>query len=203
MVYALHKFRHYLLGKYFKMFTDHSALKYLFNKPMLWGIFCRWLLLFQEFYFEVIVKPRKLNEGLDNLSMITNGEEPMNLEDNFPDAQLFLVQVDDEYFASIIQYLSTGTTPQELNTMQKKNIVVQALEYQLIAGQLYKMGVNSILRRCVLKHEIIRVLAEAHEGIEGGNYAGKSIMQKVLRTRIWWSTIHKDPNDYCQRCDVC
>ena len=35
MVYALQKFRHYLLGKHFKTFTDHSALKYLVNKPVL------------------------------------------------------------------------------------------------------------------------------------------------------------------------
>jgi hypothetical protein len=35
MVYALQKFRQYLLGKHFKMFTDHSSLKYLVNKPML------------------------------------------------------------------------------------------------------------------------------------------------------------------------
>jgi hypothetical protein len=27
MVYALHNFRHYLLGGHFKMFTDHSMLK--------------------------------------------------------------------------------------------------------------------------------------------------------------------------------
>ena len=38
MVYALHKYRHYLLGKHFKMFTDHSTLKYLVNKPVLGGI---------------------------------------------------------------------------------------------------------------------------------------------------------------------
>jgi hypothetical protein len=88
MVYALHKFKHYLLGKHFKMFTDHSALKYLVNKPVLGGRICRWLLLFQEFDFEVIVKPRKLNAGLDHLSRITNGEEATNLEDNFLDAQL-------------------------------------------------------------------------------------------------------------------
>jgi hypothetical protein len=37
MVYELHKFRHYLLGKHFKMFTDHSTLKYLVNKPVLGG----------------------------------------------------------------------------------------------------------------------------------------------------------------------
>jgi hypothetical protein len=37
MVYALQKFRHYLLGGHFKMFTDHSALKYLVNKLVLGG----------------------------------------------------------------------------------------------------------------------------------------------------------------------
>jgi hypothetical protein len=98
----------------------------------------------------VIVKPRKLNAGPDHLSRITNGEEPTNLEDKFTDAQLFLVQVVDEYFADIIQYLSTGTMPQEFNTAQKKNLVVRVADYQLIAGHLYKMGANNILRRCVL-----------------------------------------------------
>ena len=35
MVYVLHKFRNYLLGGHFKIFIDHSSLKYLVNKPML------------------------------------------------------------------------------------------------------------------------------------------------------------------------
>jgi hypothetical protein len=117
MVYALQKFRHYLLWKILKIFTDHYV-KYLVNKPVLRGRICRWLLVFQEFDFEVIVKPGKLNAGPNHLSMITNGEEPTNLEDNFPNAQLFSVQVDDEYFSNIIQYLSTRTMPQEeFNTM--------------------------------------------------------------------------------------
>jgi hypothetical protein len=57
MIYAIHNFRHYMLGSHFKFFTDHSALKYLVNKPILEGRICRWLFLFQEFSFEVIVKP--------------------------------------------------------------------------------------------------------------------------------------------------
>ena len=57
MIYALQKFRHYLLGSHFKFFIDHSTLKYLVNKPVLEGIICRWLLLFQEFLIEVIIKP--------------------------------------------------------------------------------------------------------------------------------------------------
>jgi hypothetical protein len=47
MVYALQKFRNYLLGKHFKMFTDHSSLKYLVNKPVLRGRIYKWLLLYQ------------------------------------------------------------------------------------------------------------------------------------------------------------
>jgi hypothetical protein len=74
MVYALHKFIHFLLGKHFKMFTDHSSLKYLVDNPVLAGNLCRWLLLFQEFDFEEIFKPGNMNAGLDHFSMVTNGE---------------------------------------------------------------------------------------------------------------------------------
>jgi hypothetical protein len=140
MVYALKKFKHYLLGQHFKMFIDHSALRYLVNKPVLGGRICRWLLLFQEFDFEVVVKPGRLNAGPDHLSRITNGEEPSNLEDHFLDAQLFSVQIIDEYFVDIIEFLSIGFSPKEYNTMQKKNLVVRDVDYQLIVGNLDKLG---------------------------------------------------------------
>jgi hypothetical protein len=57
MVYALQNFCHYLLGGHFKMFTDHSTLKYLVNKPVFGGRICRWLMLFHEYDFEIVVKP--------------------------------------------------------------------------------------------------------------------------------------------------
>lgn len=37
MVYALHKYWHYLLGGHFKMYTDQSMLKYMVNKLVLGG----------------------------------------------------------------------------------------------------------------------------------------------------------------------
>jgi hypothetical protein len=46
MVYALQKFCYYLLGGHFKMFTDHSALKYIVKKLVLGGRICKWPLLF-------------------------------------------------------------------------------------------------------------------------------------------------------------
>jgi hypothetical protein len=92
MVYALQTFLHYLLGGHFKMFTDHSALKYLVNKPVLGGRICRWLLLFQEYDFEIIVKPGRMKKGPDHLSRLEHGEEPTSLEDAILDAQLLAIR---------------------------------------------------------------------------------------------------------------
>ena len=85
MVYALHKFKHYLLGGHFKMYIENSTLKYLINKPVLGGDIFWWILLFQEFEFEVIVKPCRLNSGPYHLSRIESGEELGNLDDSLPD----------------------------------------------------------------------------------------------------------------------
>ena len=94
------------------MYTNHSALKYLVNKLVLGGKICRWILLFQEFDFEVIVKPGRLNEGPDHVSRIESGEEQTSLEDNLPDAQLCAVTVIDKNFEAIIHLLSTGYVPE-------------------------------------------------------------------------------------------
>lgn len=37
MVYSLQKFRNYLLGEHFKMYTDHYTMKYLVKKLVLGG----------------------------------------------------------------------------------------------------------------------------------------------------------------------
>ena len=68
------------------MFIDHSSLKYIVNKPVLGGKICRWLLLFQEYDFEVIVKLGRLNAGPNHLSRLESGEEPISLEECLPDA---------------------------------------------------------------------------------------------------------------------
>jgi hypothetical protein len=86
MVYVFNKFRYYLLGGHFKMFIDHYALKYLFNKPMLGGRICRWLLLLQKYDFEIMVKPGRMNKGPNHLSRLEHGEEPTSLDDTLSDA---------------------------------------------------------------------------------------------------------------------
>ena len=101
------------------MYIDHSTLKYLVNKPMLGGNICRWILLFQEFDFEVIVKSGQLNVGPKDLSRIESGEEPTNLEDNFPDVQLLaidMMEYQNHEFNAIINFLSTGYASKGMST---------------------------------------------------------------------------------------
>jgi hypothetical protein len=63
--------------------------------------------------------------------------------------------------------------------------VVHATDFSLIVGQLYKMGPDEILMRCVMETEQPWILTEAHEGIAGGHYAGKVTTHKVLRAGLW------------------
>jgi hypothetical protein len=180
MIYALHKFRHELLGSHFKFFTGHSALKYLVNKPMLEGRICRWLLLFQEFSFEFIVKPGRCNVRPDHLSRLESGESGGAIDDQLPDADLFRVEVVPEYLEDIAVFLSTRACLETYSATQKCHMVVRAADYQLIAGQLYKLGLDSILRRCVLDHERQDILWEFHNGFAGGHVGGKATAHKFL-----------------------
>ena len=79
--------------------------------------------------------------------------------------QLFLIQIVDDHFQDIIQFLTSRTTQESYTTQQKKQLVVRATDFTLIRGQLYKLGPDEILRRYVLEHERRRILEEAHAGV--------------------------------------
>ena len=203
MVYVFQKFRHYLLGAHFKMYADHSALKYLVNKPVLGGRICKWLLLFQEYDFEIIVKLGRLNAGPSHLSRLESGEEPTSLEDSLPDAQLFTIHITDDYFVDIIGFQTTGIVPAEYSTKQNKQLVVKAVNFTIIVGQSYKLGPNEIVKRSVLPHERPLILEEAHTGIASGHYSRNPTAQKILTTGLWWPTLHKEAKEFYRSCDVC
>ena len=117
MVYANKKFRHYLLANHFVFIVDHQALLYLVNRPLITGRIARWLLLFQEFDFEVLYKCGKHNVIADHLSCLPTGEPATGIPDQTPDAQLFTVHVG--WMDPILEYLRTGVTPRHLSQDQR------------------------------------------------------------------------------------
>jgi hypothetical protein len=51
MVYALHKFHHYLLGDKFVFYVNHMTFLHLTNKPYIFGRIARWVLVFFVIWF--------------------------------------------------------------------------------------------------------------------------------------------------------
>jgi hypothetical protein len=144
-----------------------------------------------------------MTKGLDHLLRLEHGEEPISLEDTLPDAQLLAIRKADDHFIEIIQFLSIGMAPSVYTISQKKQLVVHAVDFSLIARHLYKMGLDEILRRCFMEVERPLILAEGHKGIAGGHYESKATVHKVLRDGLWWPTLHRDAKDYARACDVC
>ena len=58
VVYALDKFRAYLVGSDIIIFTYHSSLKYLLTKQNAKARLIRWVLLLQEFNLQIRDKKR-------------------------------------------------------------------------------------------------------------------------------------------------
>lgn len=124
MVYSLEKFRHYLLGVPFKFFTKHFYLQYLIKKLVLEGRICGWVLLFQEFSFQVVVNPNHLNVGPNHLSRLESGEYGGFDDDQLPNEHLFRVEEVLDNFEDISLFLATGKFPNDYKTTEKLHMVV-------------------------------------------------------------------------------
>ena len=70
VIHALRQWRHYLLGKPFKIVSDHHYLKYLMTKPSLSKRQARWVEQLAEFDFEIINRPAKSNVVAHALSCL-------------------------------------------------------------------------------------------------------------------------------------
>lgn len=111
-------------------------MNYLVNKPIHNGLSCQRLLLFQEFEFEVVVQLGKSNGGTDHLSRIELGEEPMGIDDDFINTNIFKVEVVPEDLVEIAQFLQEGTTPRGYSKKKKKILAITTFPFTLINESL-------------------------------------------------------------------
>jgi len=79
------------------------------------------------------------------------------------------MRVSDGNFEDIIHFLTTGTAPEGYSVLQKKELVVHATNFSVIAGNLYKMGNDEIMRRYVPDFEQSDIIMDSHGGTMRGH----------------------------------
>ncbi len=116
MVYVLHKFRHYLLGKKFVFYVEHMALLHLVKNPQLSSRIVRQLLLLLEYNFLVVYKPwhsHLVVEAFLQLFDVTNNSRVL---DRTTEASLFVLQ--SKWLQEVHTYISIGNFPKGYSTKQ-------------------------------------------------------------------------------------
>ncbi|KAM1373738.1 hypothetical protein ACFX2I_024400 [Malus domestica] len=92
VVFALDKFRSYLLGTKVIVYSDHAALKYLLTKKEAKPRLIRWMLLLQEFNIEIRDKKGSENVVADHLSRLVHEKDSLPILETFHDEQLMSLE---------------------------------------------------------------------------------------------------------------
>ncbi|GJU26691.1 reverse transcriptase domain-containing protein [Tanacetum coccineum] len=182
VVYAFEKFRSYLILNKSIVYTDHSALKYLFAKKDSKARLLRWVLLLQEFKF------KEINETfpLETLNMVT-----------------FRGDSSTPWFADFANYHAGNFIVKGMSSQQKNKFFKDVKHYFWDDPYLFKICADQVIRRCVAGQEAIDILKACHSGPTGGHYGANYTAKKVFDSGFYWPTIYRDAHDLVTRCDTC
>ena len=212
VVFGTKQFRHYLLGRQFKIITDHNPLKWLSAQKME-GKLCRWALILQEFDFSIEYRKGSQNGNADALSRIPMMDENVWLVSEWHDdidiEYLKSCQHEDVVLREIIYSLSQG-----LETLSTTQLI--SFRYRQIWGLEQFNLSNDILHRQYRvngfgdERNVIMVpeklkeyfLYKNHDWPSAGHFGWQKTLDR-LKNVGYWVGMAKDVTDYCRSCSQC
>jgi len=112
IVFAIDKFRSYLVGAKVIIYSDHAALKYLLTKKDAKPRWIRWILLLQEFDIEIKDKKGVENSIADHLSrMQFENPQELPINDSLWDNMLYRINRSDPWYVDIVNFMVIGYVP--------------------------------------------------------------------------------------------
>jgi hypothetical protein len=128
---------------------------------------------------------------------------------NLAERDLINEQRKDKSYLPIIDYLTNrheGYTTKQLNEMQ-----LQAQHYVILDNKLYYLHLtggksiksnNLILRICIPKAYISKILNELHDNIISGHLSYIKTLSRAMNM-YYWPNMNSNIKNYCQSCEIC
>jgi hypothetical protein len=176
VIFALDKFRSYLLGSKIIIYSDHATLKYLFSKKDTKSRLIRWILLLQEFDIEIRDKKGTENVVADHLSRLTMDftEDATPIFETFPDEQLMhIAHNPTPWYADIVNYLVTSQMPLHWGQQDKLKFLSRVKTFFWDDPYLFKYCPDQIIRRCIPEFDQSNVISFCHDHACGGPFQCK------------------------------
>ncbi|GJT02193.1 reverse transcriptase domain-containing protein [Tanacetum coccineum] len=211
VVYAFEKFWSYLVLSKSIVYTDHSAIKYLFAKKDAKPRLMRWILLLQE--FDVVIRDKKGAENLRPESFFSRLENPhqdklenKEITETFPLETLGSValRVDSTpWFADFANYHAGNFIVKGMSSQQKNKFFKDVKHYFWDDPFLFKICADQMIWRCVHGKEALNILEACHNGPTGGHHGANLTAKKVFDAGFFWPSIYKDAHELVKNCDSC
>nr|GFA38217.1 reverse transcriptase domain-containing protein [Tanacetum cinerariifolium] len=193
VVYAFEKFRAYLVLSKSIVYTDHSAIKYLFTKKDAKARLMRRILLLQEFDIDIRDIKGVENMAADHLSRLENPHqdefENKGITETFPLETLGSIALHSDsspWFADFANYHARNFIVKGMSTQQKNKIFKDVKNYFWDDPFLFKICADQVIRRCVSGQEAFDILKACHSGPTGGHYGANYTAKKVCEIFDIW-----------------
>jgi hypothetical protein len=218
VVWSLKQFRHYVLGKKFLLQTDHIALESIRKTKDLSGRMARWILVLQEYEFDVQYRKGKENANADALSRLPVDTVDINVNMvsirsmSIIDRQLMHEQQLDPTFGPLYQMVLDREEKEE-HKGNESNITLSdtgLTQFVLVSHVLHHIHMmnnrthidQSILQVCLPESMRADILKEMHDAVFSGHLSTAKTYGRILH-RYFWFGMYEDIKNYCESCVVC
>jgi hypothetical protein len=85
----------------------------------------------------------------------------------------------------------------------KRRLVYESHLHIWDPSYLFKVCSDSLLKRCVLVEEGIKIIERCHSSPYGGHYGAFRTHVKIWQSGFFWPIMYEDTKDFIRRCGAC